>query len=118
MELTVQVVTSPTPPPPCSCRLSRQGQANEFVVSPRKASGAPITDVTAASAFAAEGSTYSFAGGCCSTTALVLIGDSCCRSAAALNVASKMSVAAAVFQEYNDAFEFLRTLHNNLPCPQ
>ena len=31
-------------------------------MSPRKASGAPITDVTAVSAFAAEGSTYSFAG--------------------------------------------------------
>ena len=31
-------------------------------MSPRKASGAPITDVTAVSAFAAEGSPYSFAG--------------------------------------------------------
>ncbi|CAM9800578.1 unnamed protein product [Ectocarpus sp. 6 AP-2014] len=40
-----------------------KGQRNEFVVSPRKATGAPVTDVTAASAFAAEGSTYSFAGG-------------------------------------------------------
>lgn len=39
-----------------------QGQRNEFVVSPRKAAGAPVTDVTAASAFAAEGSKYSFAG--------------------------------------------------------
>lgn len=45
------------------CRLLLpKGQRNEFVVSPRKATGAPVTDVTAASAFAAEGSPYSFAG--------------------------------------------------------
>lgn len=44
------------------CYNFMQGQKNEFVVSPRKATGAPVTDVTAASAFAAQGSTYSFAG--------------------------------------------------------
>ena len=43
-------------------RTPLQGQRNEFVVSPRKATGAPITDVTATSAFAAEDSPYSFAG--------------------------------------------------------
>lgn len=50
------------PTPHFSTPHRYQGQMNEFVVSPRKASGAPITDVTAVSAFAAEGSTYSFAG--------------------------------------------------------